>query len=294
MQIKKLVFSILIFSLSGNVFAQSFDLGLFAGVGNYEGDLAPFLFVPAETHPAGGIFARLNFNRYFGLRGQVMATKISGADANSSGKDVGRSQRNLSFESNIQELSIMPEVNLALFKKGTFLGKFSGFLYGGVAVFRFDPTTQYQGETVRLQPLGTEGQGIFGNEEKYALTQFSIPMGAGLKIFLNDQWTISIEGSARKTFTDHLDDVSTSYVENLDQLISANGALAGQLSSRNWEYLNAQCNCDDFTPANSYPNSERGDALHDDWYLTAGITVSYKIRDLDFSRKGRGGCPNNF
>ena len=224
----------------------------------------------------------------------MMATRISGADSNSSGKDGRRFERNLSFESNIRELSIMPEINLAFLNKNSFWGKFSGFLYGGVAVFSFDPTTQFQGETVRLQPLGTEGQGIFGNEEKYALTQISIPMGAGLKIFLNDRWTVTIEGSARKTFTDHLDDVSTSYVENLDQLISTNGTLAGQLSSRRWEYLNAQCNCDDFTPANSYPTSERGEAGNDDWYLTAGITVSYKLRDLDFSRKGKGGCPNNF
>lgn len=281
---------------SQTVFAQSFEIGITGGLGTYEGDLSPFLFVPTETHPAAGAFFRLNFNRYLAIRTQIMATKISGTDANSL-LDAGRLERNLSFESKIQEFSIMPELNLAFFDKRSFLGKFSGFVYGGIAVFHFDPYTEYNNTTVRLQPLGTEGQGIEGNKGKYALTQLSIPMGAGLKVFINDQWTLSIEGSARKTFTDYLDDVSSSYADNIDLLISTNGTLAGELSARNWEYLNAQCNCDDFTPANSYPNSKRGDVVHDDWYLTLGITASYKFKkfkNLNFIKMKRIVCPTNF
>ncbi len=278
---------------SKSIFAQSFEIGLTGGLGNYEGDLSPFLFVPTETHPATGTFFRLNFNRYLAIRAQIMATKISGSDANSL-LDVGRLERNLSFESKIREFSIMPELNLAFFDRKSFLGKFSGFVYGGVALFQFDPYTELNDTKVRLQPLGTEGQGIEGNKDKYALTQISIPMGGGVKIFLNDRWTLSVEGSARKTFTDYLDDVSGSYADNIDQLISNNGVLAGQLSARNWEYLNAQCNCNNFTPANSYPSSKRGDILHDDWYLTASITIAYKFKKLNFSSERRIACPNNF
>lgn len=281
---------------SKTIFAQSFEIGLTGGFGTYEGDLSPFLFVPTETHPAAGAFFRLNFNRYLAIRTQIMTTKISGSDTNSI-LDAGRLERNLSFESKIQELSIMPELNLAFFDRRNFLGKFSGFVYGGVALFHFDPYTQFNDEKVRLQPLGTEGQGIEGNPDKYSLTQFSIPMGGGLKVYLNDQWTLSIEGSARKTFTDYLDDVSSSYTDNIDLLISTNGTLAGQLSARNWEYLNAQCNCNDYTPANSYPNSKRGDVFHDDWYLTLGFTISYKFKkfqNLNSFKMKRIVCPTNF
>ena len=41
--------------------------------------------------------------------------------------------------------------------------------------------------------------------------QFSIPMGGGVKIAVNESFNIILEYGIRKTFTDYLDDVSTTY-----------------------------------------------------------------------------------
>ena len=54
--------------------------------------------------------------------------------------------------------------------------------------------------------MGTEGQGIDGFGEKYKLTQFAIPMGAGVKIAVTERLNIGLEAGVRKTFTDYIDD----------------------------------------------------------------------------------------
>lgn len=276
------------------IYSQTLDLGVFAGVGNYEGDLAPLFFVPQESQAAIGAFLRLNLFRYVSLRGQITQTKISGGDYNSSISS-GRRGRNLSFESNISEFALMPEVNFSFFNKKSFLGRFSPYGFAGVAVYRFNPTTQFEGEKVSLQQLGTEGQGLAGNPEKYKLTQFSIPFGGGLKIRLSDNWSIGFEGNLRKTFTDYLDDVSTNYANDYDELIGTNGIVAGQLSARSWEYQNEQCNCEDNIPETNYPRSgtQRGDPTDLDWYFTVGATVSYTIRKVNLFSP-RISCPTNF
>jgi len=136
---KNLFYKLLIFSFFFTLQpaqAQTLDLGMFAGVGNYEGDLAPLFFVPQESKPAVGGFLRLNLFRYVSLRGQVTWTKISGADANSS-LNSGRRIRNLSFESQISEISLMPEFNLSFFSKKSFIGRFSPYVFGGIARWRF-------------------------------------------------------------------------------------------------------------------------------------------------------------
>ena len=59
----------------------------------------------------------------------------------------------------------------------------------------------------------TEGQGTtsFQNRKPYSLTQLSIPFGGGVKIGVSDDFNIIIEYGLRKTFTDYIDDVSTTY-----------------------------------------------------------------------------------
>ena len=71
----------------------------------------------------------------------------------------------------------------------------------------------YYSQWIDLQPLGTEGQGTtaYPDRKKYSRTQIAIPMGGGVKISLNDNLNIAFSFSARKTYTDYLDDVSTTY-----------------------------------------------------------------------------------
>ena len=143
-----------------------------------------------------------------------------------------------------------------------------------------------------MQPLGTEGQGLSGQPSKYELNQIAIPFGGGLKIKIKQNWELAILGSMRYTFTDFLDDTSGNYADDFDLLVATNGNLAGELSSRRWEFLNAQCDCEDFTPSNTYqPGAIRGGSDFKDWFFTFGVSVSYKF--LKFVKKGnhKTACP---
>ena len=61
--------------------------------------------------------------------------------------------------------------------------------------------------------MGTEGQGTttFPDRKKYSLIQFSAALGGGVKIAVSNSFNIIFEYSTRKTFTDYLDDVSTTF-----------------------------------------------------------------------------------
>ena len=210
-------------------------------------------------------------------------TKISGDDANA--LDAGRVNRNLSFRSNIHELALLGEFNPIGSDK-----RFYPYLYGGAAIFHFNPETVYQGQLVELQPLGTEGQGIEGFDEKYRLTQFSIPLGVGFKFRMTDRINLGLELGLRKTFTDYLDDVSGTYV-NYNDLLAGNGLVAAALGNRTGELLETE-------PLIVETGSIRGNSDKDDWYYVGGLTISYlfyKKNNRFKNRRDRDiGCPNAF
>ena len=107
-----------------------------------------------------------------------------------------------------------------------------------------------------LQELGTEGQGTtsFQNRKPYSLTQLSIPFGGGVKIGVSDDFNIIIEYGLRKTFTDYIDDVSTTYAgipsefdnitielsdRSLDKMITGpkDGIARGDETNKDWYSL---------------------------------------------------------
>jgi len=250
-------------------YAQYFEIGLFGGASNYQGDLAPVAFEPVETHLAYGYFTKFNFNRFLSLKASAYYGKISGSDVNSS--DEWRVRRNLSFRSDIWELSAFGEVNITGLDPHARKKLLSPYVFVGFGVFHFNPQAYYLGQWYDLQPLGTEGQGTsaYPDREKYKLTDFSIPMGLGFKGSLSEHWNIAVEMGWRKTFTDYLDDVSSTYVAK-EILIAENGELAWELSNRMDETpLDPGLDPDD--------TKYRGDPNDLDWYIFSGITISYNF-----------------
>ncbi len=262
-----------------------FEFGIAAGASTYAGDLAPGFFVPAESRPAGSIFVKYNLSPGITLRGSVWGGTIGGRDTN---QNIERlRERNLSFRSRVIEFSAGAEWNLLPYKPGSNKYFHTPYLFGCLAIYRHDPQARIDKDLdgdldwVRLQPLGTEGQGTprFNDREKYALTQVSIPFGAGYKYNFNRFFTIGIEVGARKTFTDYLDDVSTTYTEP-GYLTANSGALAERLSNRTGEYFGGEPR--PFTSADL-----RGNANRNDWYFMGGITFSYNLLGGPCFRFGR-------
>lgn len=242
------------------------EAGVFAGIANYKGELSPGSFGGnlKQTHAAYGGFARYNINNFVSARFNVFAGKLSSEDA----KAVTEEQkvRNLSFRSNVLEFGLTAEFNILGYQAYNFESPLSPYVFAGINLFTFKPQAFFNNEWVDLRPLGTEGQGLaeFPEREQYKQVNFAIPFGVGVKYALTDQWNVGLEIGARTTFTDYLDDVSTTYVD-YDLLLNNNGLTAAELSNRSGQDI--------------VPGSQRGDDSNNDWYFMSGIFISYNFSD---------------
>ena len=266
---------IFILLISASLSAQDeFSLGFSLGTSNYQGDLTPAgISNFGRTNVTGAAFLRLLHNDHFNTKINLQYGFIEANDADGG---PGRVGRNLSFWTHIWEASLIEEFNIIGYKAGTkrFL---SPYVFGGIAVFHFNPKTEYLGQEVELQPIGTEGQGIPGFAGPYDLFQVAIPIGGGLKIAIGKDATLSIEAGGRKLFTDYLDDVSGPYIDS-KILLDGNGPLAVALGNRQGEYLGTD-------PINT-PGAPRGNPDFLDWYFFSTVSLAFYL-DGDGSLFGR-------
>lgn len=250
---------ILCFSLPS--IAQNYELGAWLGVSNYFGDLNPNFGVE-RLGPAGGLVGRVNVNQRVSFKASANYANVGYKDELSN--NPFQQTRNLSFQSHILEAVGQVEFNFLPFASSEYENFFSPYLFLGGGVFNFNPRTKFEDEWVKLQPLGTEGQ---ADGEEYNLTSPVLAYGGGFRFALNYAWSINIEASARRLFTDYLDDVSTVYAD-AQQLENQRGELAVQLADRSWE-------------VSEFPIGEagrqRGNPLSNDAYMTLGISVVYHI-----------------
>lgn len=261
-----IIFGIL-FSI--NMHAQYWDAGILIGVSNYQGDLAPDKVRASVGRSRGaiGLNARYNLTPRFSFKLGANIGRLSADDKDAVGSTRGR---DLSFESKLYDLSLTTEVSLFKYDPSDPAAIWvTPYIFGGISLFHFNPQTQYEQRWVDLRDYHTEGQGLPGYPEEYKLTQFAIPFGFGLKINVNEEWTIGVELGARRTFTDYLDDVS-GYYPNYIALHEAYGSAAVELSNPN---ININEELPDFEPY----TIQRGASDNDDWYFIGGLTVSYNF-----------------
>jgi hypothetical protein len=267
---------------ASSLFSQT-EVGLFGGVANYGGELAPSRLTVSELNAAGGVFIRSNLGRHFAVRGGFTIGRLSGDDANQSSPDL--LERNLSFRNDVFEFAFTGEFNLVPMERNNSV---IPYVFLGVSAFYHNPKAFYDGRWIELQPLGTEGQGTsaFPDRRPYSLTQIAIPMGAGIKFRLNDNTILALEGGLRRTFTDYLDDASSTYGVK-EVLLQEKGALAAALSDRAGERTGE--------PVNRTAASVRGNPLVDDYFAFMGATLSFGMGGGKRGQiGGRYGCPTNF
>jgi hypothetical protein len=239
--------------------AQFVDIGFTFGSMFYSGDISPSdpRAMIQEMRPAGGIFCRLSSGNFFSTRFSLNFGSVQGDDARTY-----RAQRGLAFRTNITEFSAIGELHAWRIRHTEYSFTFP-YLYGGVGLFHFNPRREVDGEWIALQPLGTEGQGIPGYAQRYNLTQFFAPLGAGIK-FITRKFTFGFEFGPRFILTDYLDDVTGAEVNHRDVFIN-NGPLAAQLS---WPALGGEEGVD---------QTYRRGVTSRDWYYMMNITVSYNF-----------------
>lgn len=251
-------------TVKSQVFNKYSELGLFGGTSYYLGDLNPAkqFFMPRY---AVGLVYRYNPSRRFAWHIHGVYGSVQAADAKSN--EPNQILRNLSFRSQIIEFATILEFNFFNYEIGNPNTPATPYVFGGFSLFRFNPKADYLGEWVPLQPLGTEGQGspVYSDRKPYGLINASFPFGVGVKFHALGKLGFSLEWGLRKTFTDYLDDVSTTYADP-DVLFATNGFLSADLADRSLT-----------NPGPANTARQRGNATTRDWYSFAGLTITYKI-----------------
>jgi len=219
------------------------------------------------TRPAAMIGYRYKLSPTFAWCSKFSYGIVSGDDALT--KEHFRNNRNLSFKSNIFELSTNIEISFLQEQvghryklrgvRGMRNVEISAYGFLGIGVFHFNPKAKLDGQWYQLQPLGTEGQGIVASRSKYKRTQLCVPLGLGAKYAIDRQISVGLELGLRYTFTDYIDDVSKSYYYD------RGGSLVEILADRS---------LDD----KSHVGEQRGDPRWNDAYVFAMFNICYKIR----------------
>ncbi|MBE9465664.1 DUF6089 family protein [Dyadobacter subterraneus] len=216
-------------------------VGFGVGTSNYYGDMASY------TTPLRSTFGMMrwsvtgNYTRHFtprlAARASFTYARIAGDDYKMNKKDPTniRYARNLSFRNDLKEFAVEGIFKLTPDNRSyDRRPQFSAYLFGGVAVVAHNPKAldTFDGNWVKLQSLGTEGQGRPGYDKPYSLIQFAIPLGIGVRYKINDRFDMGAELGFRKTFTDYLDDVAGNYA---DPAVFADNPLALTMANKSTE-----------------------------------------------------------
>jgi len=101
-------------------------------------------------------------------------------------------------------------------------------------------------------------------------------MGFGVKYYVSDKVNLGLEFLYRKTFTDYIDDVSTTFVDP--------AVLAANLPSGTATIATAMSNKSPLQgiPGSNYnPGDKRGDPTQNDAFFTLALKIGIRFGDKD-------------
>jgi hypothetical protein len=285
---------LVLFATTLNAKAQyAWDIGGHIGGANYLGEFGgkekprrDFIWDMKinQTRWAVGAFARRKLNRTFSLNAGVLFMRLQGADAFS--ENPARVGRNLNFRNDMLEAYARGEVTIFqdndLGGRGRYRTDFRLFGYVGVAGYFSTPKGQLnrEGDFVKLADLNTE-------LVDYSNLGLAIPAGVGFHFTFKRRHRIGWDLGWRTTFSDYIDDASTVYADpnelpselavdfaNQRPYLDPNGFTPGQS-----EVVNANGDVVLVPDARNYlAGAKRGDATHNDSYLTMTFTYSYVLK----------------
>lgn len=191
---------ILLFLFPMLTFAQKgTEVGAFVGIAQYQGDLAPFPVAASETNLALGGLYRYLFSSNLALRGTFTWGQISGDDRNRDSFRPG--QREWVMKNNIMEMAVHAEwiffgsdrySNTGLHER-----QYSPFVALGLGA---------SFTNARLE-VPTEDRSKIPESEATS-TFLVVPISAGLRLDITQDFLLSAEFGTRATFSDYIDGVS--------------------------------------------------------------------------------------
>ncbi|WP_266367384.1 outer membrane beta-barrel protein [Tellurirhabdus rosea] len=204
-------------------------VGLGIGTASYYGELSGYRRPLRSTFMMMRWNANLAYTRHFtprlAARASFTYARIAGDDYTYNKGDLNRGivqyVRNLHFRNDLKEFALTGIYQFRPDGRNTnYRVKFSPYIFAGLALVAHSPEAKTpvgytppggQGDQpqnwVKLQPLGTEGQGQPGAPKQYSLVTIAVPVGFGVRYKLNDRFDLGAEVGLRLTTTDYLDDV---------------------------------------------------------------------------------------
>jgi hypothetical protein len=279
---KKLLIVVFLFPLIAS--SQNLYLSARLGTANYQGDLKAKSISFAQSKLLGSLGVRYDLSEHLTARSFFTLTSLQADDKNG---NAFMQQRNLNFKTKIFDWEIGAQYSLFSFNDQWW----TPYIFAGIGIFRYNPYTHdTAGNKIFLKPLSTEGQGFTPGVKDYKLTQFHIPFGIGAEYSLNEDMRLGVEFGYRKVFTDYLDDVSSTYVDET-ALLNARGQTAVDLAWRG-----------DEKGGGPYPaaGTIRGNSKYNDGYYYIAITYTVRIvldkyKDIaglpSGKRQKKSGCP---
>ncbi|MBA2745946.1 MAG: hypothetical protein H0U44_06965 [Flavisolibacter sp.] len=275
------------------------DLGGNAGVGKR--------FIKDINFPVTnfvkGVYVNIYPAEWLGFRLAINQGTLEGYDSlikDNGGAENYRRDRNLNFRSPLLEAYAALEFYPTVFfeRYDGLQGKLRPYGVVGIGAFKFNPQGKFyhpdgRAEWVDLKPLSTEGQGMaeYPDRKPYSLISLEIPLGAGFKYYFQENFYVGLEVMHRKSFTDYVDDVSTTYIDNnlfSQYLTPSQAAMANQLYFR-----------ENFKPGGSASRvpttgEQRGNPKQNDSYFSTIIRCGWRLNDWN-SPNGRAArqmrCP---
>jgi hypothetical protein len=243
------------------------------------------------TKLSKGAYVNIYPAEWIGFRLAVNQGKLDGYDSvikDKGGMEHFRKVRNLQFQSSMLEAYFAAELYPTVFleKYDGLMGKFRPYGLVGVGIFHFNPKGKYYEDNgtskwVDLQPLRLEGQGMaeYPDRKEYSLTQIEIPMGVGFKYYIKENMYVGFELLHRQTFTDYVDDVSTTYIDNnlfANYLTPDQAKMANQLYYRE-NYI-------PYSNLTRQPqDAQRGDATQNDAFFSSVLRFGWRLNDWNSS-----------
>ncbi len=282
-----------------NIYAT---VGLGGGTSNYYGDMTSYKYPIATILKNTRFNFSANYTKHFSYnfaaRISVTSARITGDDENFKNSVVSlleKYSRGLHFRNDLKEIGLVGIYDFTRYRKGGFImrPKFTPFIFGGLAITNHNPAARAPADPItgavnknwqKIRQFDTEGQSDLGKKQ-YSTVAFTIPLGAGLRLKIHDQWDITFEGGLRYTVSEggkYLDDVSENYIKSSGT--NPNPTQNEIYSFRADEPFSARTgNARDFSKIVLPPTidangnaAKRGNGRQD-WYFLTAIQLNYYI-----------------
>lgn len=196
----------------GSVTAQTYqyELGLNLGAYVYQGDLSPQRLGSFKTiRPGIGISFGKPLSNTFSVRGIFNLASLKGDEAKYN-DPAYRQHRAFAFKSSVKELGLHVQYNILgnreywpKIEPYVFAGVSAAFIHTKKDAGAFDAAYFSEAESAAIQ-AGLAAD----NEQRNRRTVLNLPVGAGFRFNLNNNWSVSTESNFRFGGSDYMDGFS--------------------------------------------------------------------------------------